>query len=146
MTNQQLFDQLVALETNDCILWPKGRYAQGYGAVKYNGVMTATHRLAALQRLGPPPHPKMDAAHTPGIGCSRHCMNYRHLRWASRREIALDSLIDGTRPFGERHHSARLSDADVAAIRSSTDRNIDLARRYHVDPSHISKLRAKARR
>jgi len=145
MTNEELFGLMLAIETDECVLWPKGRYTQGYGAATIQGRTVSVHRAALIARCGPPPAPKLDAAHMPGIGCQRHCMNYRHLRWATRRQNALDSITEGTRPHGQTHHTAKLNDADVAAIRASMLPQRVLARMYQVHPATISRIRNNQR-
>jgi hypothetical protein len=48
----------------------------------------------------------------------------------------------GTRFSGESNPAAKLTALDVAAIRASTERSTDLARRYGVTLTHLSGVRS----
>lgn len=139
--NPETFKRLVALETDDCVIWPHGTDGKGYGKLKHNGRLVGTHRLACLQRNGPPPSPEHQAAHS----CrNRNCMNYRHLRWATSYENSEDRWIDGTNTVGEDTCSAKLTNEAVAHIRSPENRNVRsgvFARQYGVTVNTISNAR-----
>ena len=49
-------------------------------------------------------------------------------------------------PHGERHHHARLTTADVSAIRHSTESGKEVAQRYGVHHSVVSRIRNGKRR
>ena len=111
MTNSELFRQLIANDTDDCIVWPNGQSGQGYGAVWHDGRMHQTHRLALHMAKGAPPHPSMVACHGP---ChNRLCINPRHLSWQTRKENTHDRKRDGT----SRSHKAKLTFEQAEDIR-----------------------------
>ena len=114
MTRLDEFNELVQLESDDCIEWPGCVDGKGYGRMSINGRMVSVNRLALEHRVGPPP-PRHEAAHGP---ChNRRCMNYRHLRWATRVENAADQVRDGTDMRGTKHPLAKLTDDKVREIR-----------------------------
>ena len=89
------FERLTALETDDCVEWPLGKTAKGYGAIVIDGKQKKVHHLALLRRK-PPPFESARALHQPVICHNPPCMNYRHLYWGSDKDNALDRRLDGT--------------------------------------------------
>lgn len=87
------FERLVAMETDDHLLWPHSKTRSGYGRIKMAGSVVLVHQ-AALARRTPRPGPDFEACHEPGIGCVRLCMNYRHLRWDTHRGNMADMRIE----------------------------------------------------
>lgn len=138
---QDMFARLVVLETDDCILWPFGTNPGGYGRVwdLTARCYRSTHVLA-LERREPCPEGKQ-AAHGP---ChNRLCMNYRHLRWATRIENAADRLRDGTAPHGNSCRSAKLTERDVQEIRHLLESGMSqsqIGRRFGVTQPLISMI------
>jgi hypothetical protein len=102
--------------TDDCILWPTHLRMSdnGYGRVPHDGRTVGAHRLVCILAHGPEPFAKADAAHRCGV---RRCVNPRHVRWATRTENHLDTVLHGTNPRGERHGRAKLTEADVLEMR-----------------------------
>lgn len=125
----------------DCLLWPYGR-SNGYGNMVHNGQRIRAHRLV-LQLATGEPGDGLDAAHTPGIGCQRLCVNPGHLRWATNAENHADMLIDDTTTRGERSSSARLTESDVLAIREDPRLHREIAADYGVVRSNISTIKAR---
>lgn len=126
------------------ILKPKvDRY--GYLTVRpfYNGAgqYVTVHRLVALAFLGDPPTPEHQVAHFDGNQQNNHFTN---LRWATAKENQADKARHGRVPCGIRHWKAKLSDAQVAEIRSRYAaggiRQKDLGAMYGVNQAHVSGL------
>lgn len=133
------FNRLLALQTDECILWPHGRTAQGYGKMTLpGGPPVGVHVQALVQTEGSRPSSNHDAAHD----CrNRHCMNPRHLRWATRSSNSLDRHRDGTCT------QAKLSVDDVYEVRRLADtrsmKQADIAERFGVSVSTIEYIKAR---
>ena len=143
MTKRTQFDEfnrLRSLETDECILWPYGTSGSGYGHVWHKGRMEKTHRLALVLATGEG-RPGLDAAHGP---ChTKTCMNVRHLSWKTRSDNLRDKVRDGTHDRGERHYSARLTEAQAREILASTERAVDLAQRYGIARQTVNGIRSR---
>lgn len=141
MTRYDEFLDLQSQETDDCILWPYCKARSGYGQIRANGRTQHTHRLSCEMAHGEPPTPEhTDAAHS----CrNRHCLNPRHLRWATRAENMADAIRDGTTTSGEKSSTAKLTEQDVLAIRyyakQGTKRGV-MAQQYGVSHRAISMI------
>lgn len=109
-----LNDVVLTYTGDECLMWPFGRKAKGYGTVQTDGKTHSVHRLVCEHRHGPPPTPDHDAAHSCGHG---HCVNQMHLFWKTRAENEADKLIHGTHNRGERGGASKLTEADVHEIR-----------------------------
>lgn len=136
------FARLAAIETDECVLWPHP-VAGGYARVTIDGRFVPCHVMALEARVGPKPFPTAQACHTPGIGCQKHCINYRHLRWGTPKENAADKLIDGTALVGERSPRAKVAPADVLAIRASRLSSYAIAGRYGITHGTVRNIRQR---
>ena len=105
--------------TEECILWPFGLDAQGYGHCRYEGKMWRTHILAAFLAYGERPDGYV-VAHAPTRCHNRACLNPRHLRYASTGDNNRDRARDGTDPSGMRNGRSRLNEQRVHFIRLSS--------------------------
>lgn len=123
---------------DECIIWPFGKSARGYGSLVFEGRRTYAHRVMTIVAHGPPPSPKHDAAHSCGV---RRCINPNHLRWASRHDNAMDRVDHGTHTRGSRSNLAKLTEAAVIDIYQSRAKPIDLARKYGVARHTIYQIR-----
>ena len=84
---------------------------------------------------------------------TRLCVNPAHLFLGTAAENMQDAARKGrmawtpgeTRalPRGAEHHSAKLSADDVLAIRTSNETGVELARRHHVAPITVSRIRRR---
>ena len=132
----------IARETDACIPWPYKLGKHGHGYVTHDGITTTAHRVALALFEGIEPPRDLHCAHEPVICHNPSCINVRHLRWATPTENNADKLLDGTHQLGERNHMAKLTAADVLAIRASRDTQRALAARYGVGQDHISRIQA----
>lgn len=140
------FNRLAAIETDECVIWPYAKSGQRhYGLVYVDGKKEYAHRRALAQRT-PMPADKPVARHGP---CNTPaCMNYRHLSWGTPTENNLDMHRDGTAPVGERNPMARLTAADVLAMRVAYANGVPqraLAKQYGVSIMTVNRaIRAES--
>lgn len=109
-----------------------------------DGVKTCfkIHVLVAAAFLGPRPAGK-EVAHWDGYRANPKLKN---LRYATPKENQADRWRHGTRLYGERHGSAKLTASDVTAIRlrlKSGERSCDLAEEFGVVRSNIAEIKAR---
>lgn len=136
-------DTAVAHVGGGCLVWPFAK-SDGYGTVANQPEgTTLAHRIVLIRTTGAPPFPNLLACHVPGICHNRACVNPAHLYWGTKRDNSLDRHIDGTSNAGEQHLGAKLTEAQVRAIRSSPERGRDLAQRLNVHNSTISNIRKR---
>jgi hypothetical protein len=138
------FERLVLIETDEHVPWPYPLITGGYGRARINGQDITVHRAALERRVGPCP-PGMEACHTPGIGCDRSCMNYRHLRWDTPKNNSADMRIDGTLALGEEHPNSKLTESDVRLILAApkSRSHASLARQFGVSEMTVRRIRAR---
>lgn len=123
--------------TDGCLLWTGALDTHGYGQLKVDGRNVLAHRFAWTQARGPIPpgqHLRHDCD-TP------RCVNVNHLRLGDNAANVRDKVRRGRQPQGTRVGRARLSEADVLAIRarcSAGERAKDLAVEYGVARNTIS--------
>lgn len=130
----------VAHEGADCLIWPFARHPDGRAHMRMGGRTVKPSRQMCELVHGPAPTPQHEAAHGCGNGHGG-CVHPRHLRWATPVENAADKRSHGTIIAGERHYAARLTEVEVRAIRASSSRLTDLARKYGVGLPCIQKVR-----
>ncbi len=130
-----------------CWLWTGARNSRGYGHLAVGHGMMRAHRLAVLLASDTDIAGQLvcHACDTP------LCCNPTHLFVGSHRDNVLDCVRKGRHISlrGERHGSAKLSDADVSTIRELVRSGVaqkDVAVRFNIDQSHISRLVNGSRR
>lgn len=131
---------VVAADTDECIAWPFRSNTKGYGVAEYGGVITLASRIVCILAHGNPPSDTHQSAHSCGNG-RRGCVNPKHLSWKTPGENASDKLLHGTILQGQGQPGAKLSAAQVKAIRGSGSRTTDLATEYGVSRALIYKIK-----
>jgi len=142
-TNIEYLRDLIAIETDDCIPWMRGRRASlGYGSVNFNGRNHRANRLACELAHGPPPSTDLHRFHAAHSCGNDACVNPRHLRWATPKENRADMNAHGTRNIGERHGLAKLTTQDVRKIMPMLAKlkHREIAARFNVKTSTISSI------
>ena len=99
----------VNYESDECLIWPYGKFAEGYGCIRLSNGSYHAHRKMLELTAGPPPSPDMLTIHLPVVCHNRACVSPRHLRWGTVTDNARDKLLDGT-------SSRKLSDNQVREI------------------------------
>ena len=111
------FHRLRAIATNDCVLWTFSCDTRGYGQLRFERRVRKVHQLA-LELASTPAPLGMVACHQPGIGCSRHCMNVRHVYWGTQAQNMADMVVDGRSQRGSRVKGSKLTTVQVREIRA----------------------------
>jgi hypothetical protein len=140
-TLRERFDDKWEPELNTgCWLWTGADSRLGYGRMRLPvpeaRTVNATH-VAWMVYRGPIP----DGV----VLCHRcdtpQCVNPDHLFLGTLSENIMDSINKGRRWRGETAPRAKLTNADVLAIRASPGRVTDLAIQYGVSTGRISNIR-----
>lgn len=126
-----------------CWLWTRDTSnTYGYGRFKMPGRYAVAHRVAYESVRGPIGS-GLDLDHLCRV---RHCINPAHLEPVTKAENVRRGLVGQGEMRGERHGSAKLSDAQAAEIIASTESAATLAKRFGVHQSLISRIRSGKRR
>lgn len=107
-----------------CVTLQEGDRRKGY----------LVSRLVCEAFYGPPPPGYIEAAHKDGNRANNRLGN---LRWATKAENEADKRLHGTIMRGEGHPNSKLTEEQVAAIRSDTRPQAAIARDYGVAQSLI---------
>jgi hypothetical protein len=139
MTRYEELMEMIAVETDECIVWPHAIGTDGYGRVWQDRASHRAHRTA-LASVCPPPTAAHHAAHGP---CHNpQCINPQHLSWKTATENALDKHRDGTHTCGETHHASKFSDDSINGVRAlyamGNTSQAEVARRYGMSKSQVN--------
>lgn len=137
---QTLADAL-ASSTDDCIPWPHAVSADGRGRMTMGGRTIQPHVVACVASCGPRPE-GMEASHLCGNG---RCINPRHLLWETHPENCRRRRYHGTQPAGETHGMARLTTAQVAAIRADVRLQREIGDAYGITQQQVSNIKRRKR-
>lgn len=138
-----LHDRLMAgiRVDGDCWMWTRAVDRDGYGRIAIEGGNRKVHRAAFALWVG-----SIKAEHSVCHRCDRPaCINPDHLFLGTQADNMRDMAHKGRRLgvkalFGERHGMAKLSNADVRAIRAATCTQAELARRFGVSAGTINMI------
>lgn len=109
----------------------------------YEGQQTGAYRVACTLKHGEPPTPEHEAAHSCGNG-HFGCINWKHLRWATRGENQDDKVEHGTLLMGSNHGMSKLNEEQVIEIKRLLAHGVRAARiaeRFGVTPENISAIK-----
>lgn len=141
----RLYDKCIPEPNSGCWLWLgailKDRDGRdSYGVIgaghQDQGIMLA-HRASWICHWGPIPH-GLVVRHK----CdNKLCVNPEHLQLGTYADNNNDMKIKGRVSRGQRHYGAKLSDADVVAIRGDRRTNQKIADQYGVSNSVVSEIK-----
>ena len=117
-----------------------GRMASGHLSVAIGrGNSRLVHHLVLEAFVGPCPAGQ-EGLHYDDVP-SNNCLP--NLSWGTRSENLLDAVRNGKKAVGERHHRAKLRDADIPVIRSlfGVISYCDIAKRYGVSDRSIRQIK-----
>lgn len=114
-TAWQTFQDLIGIQTEDCVEWPGARHRQGHGVIRVDGKPHRTHRLA-LQIVSGLDGEGLEAIH--GSCHNPSCMNVLggHVRWGTHSENMMDRVRDLTANRGTKHGMSVLTEDSVRLI------------------------------
>ncbi len=134
ITTARFWSKVNVGDRAECWPWRAKISGKGYGGFQD----MKAHRVAYELLEGPIPEGMMLCHH-----CDNpKCVNPSHMFIGAAADNNRDCMEKGRHgcPRGEKHPNSKLSDADVAAIRASNQRGVDLARLYGVATSTISEI------
>lgn len=124
---------------DECLIWPFDD-CRTEGVVYINGQNMTAARGMCIVKYGPPPFEKAHAAHRCGKGSSG-CVAPLHVRWATPQENDADKDTHGTRPKGEAHGTAVLTEEHVRAVLIDNRSAEKLALVFDCSPTAIRAIR-----
>jgi len=121
-------------DSDECLIWPGGRFVQGYGSIKFAGKHQRVHRVAFFLTHGHWPTP-----------CARHtcdtplCFNPRHVIEGTQKQNMDDMAARNRKAVGTAVPSAKLTEELVRQIRAEymPRSTAVLAKKYGVDRKNI---------
>lgn len=126
-----------------CFLWCGPVDSYGYGILVTPSRKWKAHRLSLMLHHSLPA-PGMEACHSCDVPA---CINPGHLFWGSHAQNMADARAKGRNRnvprLGVDHHKAKITEADVLAIRASREASTATARQYGLDPSTIRDIRRR---
>lgn len=146
------FERMCIPEPNSgCWLWlghiPKSGYGQFRMTTDPRERCEGAHRASWILHNGSIPN-GLDVLHRCDVRC---CVNPHHLFLGTKLDNMQDAASKGRMNWkpsdkprihrGEKHNQARLTVADILVIRGSAWKGVDLAKRYSVTPTQISRIR-----
>jgi len=122
-----------------CILWIGPVDGNGYGAVAWEGRSQGAHRLAWIDANGPIPD-GLDVLHKCDVP---KCVNPDHLFLGTQADNVADMDAKGRRvtPHGVDHKRAKITPADVLAIRADSRDVRTIAAEYAIGSSQVQRIR-----
>lgn len=121
-------------KTNTCWNWQGGKDRDGYGHIRVEGKLWQTHRFSSLlDDKDPAGYVVLHSCDNPS------CVNPQHLKLGTQADNVKDMIIKGryVKPQG------RLSDAEVRAIRDSSDSLLKLSKQYKLSTTTLWKVKNK---
>jgi len=125
----------------DCWVWTASRLPAGYGTFRLKDRVQKAHRVSFMLHVGDLPEDRM----------IRHdcdnpaCVNPAHLRIGEHFQNMKD-MVDrgrGRAPSGIAHHSKKLTEDQVRAIRSDLRKQREIAADYGVTQGAVAAIKSR---
>lgn len=142
LTPEFIFSNSTPVPEAGCWLWNKYIKRDGYGHFRSFNKKVLAHRASYIAFFGDIPEGLLvcHKCDTPS------CVNPEHLFLGTHKENSEDRNNKGRQATGLTHGKAKLSEADVQAIRNSTKRYKDIAHEFGVSLGYIKAIRRGVRR
>lgn len=138
MAADRFMDKVASIPIAGCWLWTGSVSPLGYGQLTHGNKHQTAHRFSWRRSVGEIP-PGMCVLHRCDVPS---CVNPHHLFLGTKRDNTHDMMKKGRdRCIGERNPGAKLTSADIAAIRAHSESCVKAARRFGVSRSTISAIR-----
>jgi hypothetical protein len=132
------FTEKVVIRECGCHEWTGRLQPNGYGQVRANGKTAYAHRVAWELANGSLPR----GAYVLHECDNRRCVNPEHLRLGTFQDNMDDMTAKKRHAHGERNGHAKLTAADVRAIRGSDALHAVIAERFGVSQPLVSMIRS----
>lgn len=136
-TVEQMFARRTVPGPGGCLLWDQvATKPRQYGNLEHDGRMISAHRFSYQTFVGPIPA-GMHICHRCDVPA---CANPEHLFLGTAGDNMADKCAKGRQPKGEQIHAAKLTEAQVIAIRADTRLPRIIAPEYGVNPQTIREV------
>ncbi|OHV81608.1 hypothetical protein LCM4573_21220 [Rhizobium sp. LCM 4573] len=124
-----------------CLTWPFHKHPVAPGDTYIEGRKAKATRIMCEIAHGPAPSPDHETAHSCGMA-HEWCIHPQHLRWDTHKGNHEDRIEHGTSNRGEHNGRAKLTAADVRAIRELRGKATqeDIADRFNVSRRTIGDI------
>ncbi len=123
-----------------CWEWTGGRLPKGYGNIWDGEKLSRAHRVSYELFRGAIPQ-GMQVLHS----CDNPpCTNPGHLFLGTNADNLADRVAKGRSASGERHGNAKLTTAQVLAIRADQRHFRTIAKEYGIFPNYVHQIKSRA--
>ncbi len=141
---ERLDDNCEIVEPGGCWIWMGGLCHGGYGCMNIGSRTDGSRRTVNAHRVSWEVHygPIPDGLFVLHRCDNKSCVNPSHLFLGTHSDNMADMVAKGRSLSGEKHNLAKLTDKDVAEIRSlgKTTIHRKIAKRFGVSRTHVGAL------